>query len=67
MNTFEADKTAKALGIDTTRRFVVVTGNDRFEKGDILKFFKIWRIYSPLDLGYFLVAWISSNKLPILK
>ena len=41
MNTFEADKTAKELGIDTTRRFVVVTeGNDKFKKGDILKFFK---------------------------
>ena len=40
MQTFEADKTAKELGIDTTRRFVVVEGDDHFEKGDILKLFR---------------------------
>jgi len=41
MNTFEENKTAKELGIDTSRKFVVVTeDNDKFEKGDILKFFR---------------------------
>ena len=40
MQTFEADKTAKELGIDTTKKFVVVAGNNRFEKGDILKLFR---------------------------
>ena len=40
MNTFESDKTAKALGIDTTKKFVVVKGDTRFKKGDILKLFR---------------------------
>jgi len=35
--TFEQDKNAEELGIDTTRRFVVVKGDEDFDKGDILE------------------------------
>ena len=34
--TFPARKTAKELGIDTSRKFVVVEGNEVFDEGDIL-------------------------------
>lgn len=38
MKTFETDKTAKELGIDTTRKFVVVDRvSDKFDIGDIIR------------------------------
>jgi hypothetical protein len=37
MKTFEPSKTIKELGIDITRKFVVVDGSSVFNEGDILK------------------------------
>lgn len=34
--TFPAGKTAKELGIDTSRKFVVVVGDNTFNEGDVL-------------------------------
>lgn len=37
MKTFEPNKTAKELGIDLSRKFIVVEDNAYLKKGEILK------------------------------